>query len=118
MQTRAPCSLGQPRSILQRPAFLPHASQRFLSRASAAPKRLVSAAGSTQHEIDAVIAQSRQAQPSLEATASLNTPEASGNIPPPWYQRLGLPLLKFAATVAVVAALVSTLLSTLACTLP
>lgn len=71
------------------------------------PKRLVSASVTTQHKIDAAVAQSRQAQPSLDATSFTTTSEASGNTAGPWYQRLGLPLLKFVASFAVIAALVS-----------
>ncbi|KAK9821264.1 hypothetical protein WJX74_005064 [Apatococcus lobatus] len=110
MQTLAPCSLGQQRNVLQRsifqrPSFVLHATQRPLARKPAALKRLVSAAGITQPEVDAIVAQSRQAQQSLEAKQSTSTAEALEASSVTWFQRLGLPVMKFAATLAVVAAL-------------
>ena len=110
-------SLG--RTTVYQPGCSPHhqLSRPLCQPARAAHRvpilrgRPAAVTGSTQHEVDELVAQPRRCQNSLGDVASTSSSDkpvalAAADAATPWYQRLGLPILKLAATATVVAALV------------
>ncbi len=114
MQTLGQTSTYRPIRSLQHQLSSPSPllPYRAAYRKPASSSRPATAAATTQHEVDALVAQSRRSQNSLEDVASTSSGyhlaeyEAERK-PASWLQRLGLPFLKLAATAALVAALVS-----------